>query len=93
MSPERFTEIAVGLSDIIHGLKPYGPIKITLAALQSSENLGVRKTVELDIQLSHFSNIPESSEELLENELIPEEWLRINPEEKRVAILIPSEKL
>ncbi|MCF7916079.1 MAG: hypothetical protein K9L66_13005, partial [Spirochaetaceae bacterium] len=80
MTPERITEIAVGLSDIIHGLTPYGPIKITLAALQSSENLGARGTVELDIQLSHFSNIPESSEELFENELIPEEWIRINPE-------------
>jgi len=93
LSPERITEIAVGLSDIIHGLTPYGPIKIALAALQSSESLGARVTVELDIQLSHFSHIPESSEELFENELIPEEWIRINPEKKRVAILIPSEKL
>lgn len=55
--------------------------------------ISARGTVELDIQLSRLSNIPESTEELFENELIPEEWIRLNPEKKRVAIFIPSEKL
>ncbi|MFO7729523.1 MAG: histidine kinase dimerization/phosphoacceptor domain -containing protein [Spirochaetia bacterium] len=93
LSSERITEIAVGLSDIIRGLTPYGPIKVSLKALQSSESTENSGTVELDIQLNHFSTTPESPDELFENELIPEEWIRINPEKKRVAILIPSEKL
>jgi len=93
LSPERITEIAVGLSDIIYGLRPYGPIKVWLAASQSSGSSGPRGTVEIDIQLSQLSNIPETAEELFENELIPEEWIRLNPEKKRLALLIPSEKL
>ncbi|MDZ7793864.1 MAG: histidine kinase dimerization/phosphoacceptor domain -containing protein [Spirochaetia bacterium] len=93
LSPERITEIAVGLSDIIHGLTPYGPIKVALAASQISKSPGARGTVELIIQLSRLSNIPESVEDLFENELIPEEWIRLNPEKKRLALLIPSEKL
>ena len=93
LSPERITEIAVGLSDIIHGLTPYGPVKVALLSSQSSSTPGARGTVELDIQLSRLSTIPESIEELFENELIPEEWIRLNPEKKRVALFIPSEKL
>lgn len=93
LSPERITEIAVGLSDIIHGLRPYGPITVSLTASPNSTNPGTRGTVELDIKLSRLSNISESPEELFENELIPDEWIQLNPEKKRLAILIPSEKL
>jgi len=88
LPPERITEISVGLSDIVESLKALGPLQIELNTLQSQ---GSRSHAVIEIQLGGLSSLSPPIETLLDNELLPQNWLITDSTTKKVRISIPSD--
>ncbi|MFW5711861.1 MAG: hypothetical protein ACOCZA_07925 [Spirochaetota bacterium] len=88
LPPERITEISVGLADIVESLKPLGPLQIEMNTLQSEDS---RAHAVIEIQLGGLSSTFPPIESLLDNELLPQNWLITDSTNKKVRISIPSE--